>query len=823
MEIFIALLLILLLVTAALVVACLAIYNRKRRQPTRRRVVNETQPTEIAERHIAPQEPQPSGVEEAELTVAEETLLIPVAETQPTGIHEAHLPAMPKTQPPTVEETQSTKVQEAQLIAEAASWSTVPEAQKTIPAETQPTITMEIETSGAGEAQATAIEEAQATVAEEREPRETGRFPQQETAKVQPEGALEEKKGQREPIKRGGKPRGPTKGLEKERAQRIQPRRLNPEIVCRKRERQWVLAVEVPEELLGKPGLEVLQNGSPLPRDDSEETCWRLEQVAGEVIVRWNEAEVAQKITVGLGQEGYLVFKLSGQDLSQGRRVKSPSSGSYLVVAPNDWPRDEALSGRPQVNPEPTSLTGYQAHFFELEKGGEQKIAFQLPKGQSQVIKAKAPRFDLVGKRIEDASENIGPLFGGKPPRIRVLDAQVWKNIGTIVVGEEGSGRGRWRTAFSPDPGQMEQDLPYEVAARKGGWYFLRFYDSDDDLIESIDFRFLSVLTEIKLPQLHHLPTGDGHKPVCIEFVHEADCAVQPLSNLAKIKVEPQDGKTILGVPPDPACDESHWLIGPKLGPRVEVTINVERIWWGVGGEGSPPSDWQDRPVVLAREDFKATSNRVLWLRLPKLRWVDRVLVGFQRSKARRYDVKVTEKTVAIPLREYSDYAEVGDQTQQQNLRLWLNRDHQDFEGVLAVVPAAQKAEPVVPPLTQSWVGFGRKKTAIAKAVMQYGVGGIEINGQPLDEYFRRTPRKAKQFLGRLVALGEVREALSQLEVKITVEGSSPTTTRQPKAVAHALARTLMDYDPQLRRLVRQAGFGGVKVNIAKANRRHKR
>jgi ribosomal protein S9 len=42
--------------------------------------------------------------------------------------------------------------------------------------------------------------------------------------------------------------------------------------------------------------------------------------------------------------------------------------------------------------------------------------------------------------------------------------------------------------------------------------------------------------------------------------------------------------------------------------------------------------------------------------------------------------------------------------------------------------------------------------------------------------------------------------------------GSSPTTMQQPKAVAHAIARALMNYDPKLKPLLRQAGFGGVKV-----------
>lgn len=816
---FIALLLILLLVTAAVVIACLAIYNRKRRQLMPRRVVDGTRATETAEKHVAPQEPQPPVGGEAEPTVTEETPLTPVAETQLTGIHEADLPAMAERQSPAVVEAQSTKAQEAQPIAEEASWATVQETQETIPAETQPTIiAKEIQTSRVEEPQAIAVEEAQAIVAEETEPAVTERSQQQETVKVQPEGSgeavAEVKKGKREPIKRGGKPRVRAQDLQKQQTRRIPTRRSNLEIVCWKRERQWVVAVEVPEELLEKPGLTVLQNGSLLQQDESEETCWRLKQVYGEVIVRWNENDSAREAKVGLGPDSYLLFKLSGQSLDRGRLVKFPSTGSYLVIVPENWERDEALSGLPPAMPEPVYFARYHAHFFDLEKRDNEKIAFRLPNGRRLVIESKAPRFELAGRQLGDASETMGPLFGEAPPRIRALDPQAWQEVGTIVIGEEGRGRGRWRIAFSPDLGQAEQDLPLEVADRRGGWCFLRFYDNNDDLIESIDFRFLSVLKNIIVRQPPPLPTGDGHKAVRVEFLHEPSCTVEPKAGSENIQVERQNDKTILSIPPDLACDESRWIVSSEAGSKVEVTINIERIWWAIGEENRLPSDWQDRPAVLSREDFNATSSRALWLQLPRCRWVDKVFVGFERSRARPYDVRVTEKTVVIPLREYGDCPEVEDQTQEYNLKLWVK----DTEGILAALPVSHErvaAVPVqaMPSLTiESWSGSGRRKIAIAKAVMRRGSGEMKVNGRLVDDYFGQAPRKAKQFLERLLDLKEVREVLSHMEVNVTVQGSSPTTMRQAKAVAHAIARALMSYDRNLTPVLKQAGFGGAKV-----------
>lgn len=464
----------------------------------------------------------------------------------------------------------------------------------------------------------------------------------------------------RKPEERGGRPRGPAQGREEGQTQKTAPRRLKPEIVCRKSERQWVLAVEVPEELIRNSSLTVLQNAAPLRHNESEEAYWDLEGVSGEIVVHWNEAETIGEAKVELGQEGYLLFKLSGQDLNQGRLVRFPSSGSYLVIVPDGWERDETISGLAPVMPEPASLDGYKAHFFDLAKGSVEKIAFRVPNGKPVIIERKALRFELIGTQLPDAAERIGPLFGDSPPRVGASDEQAWDEVKTIVVGEEGRGRRRWRTEFWPRPGQREQDLPPEVAARKSGWYFLRFYDAYDDLIDSLDFRFIGGLREIKLPETPPLPSESGHRTICVEFVHTPECVVEPRGNLTGIQIERKDGGTNLTIPPDPSCDRSHWRVSSRGGRPVEVVIQVERIWWALGEENNTPSQWTDKPFELTRGDFPATSNRAVWLRLPHPGWVDSVLAGFEKHKTRKFSVKVSETVIKIPLRDFGDAQELS-------------------------------------------------------------------------------------------------------------------------------------------------------------------
>lgn len=655
--------------------------------------------------------------------------------------------------------------------------------------------------------------QAQSTADEvHREPAESPKLDEEARQKEEAEGKAQEEEhvktveeGKRlEPGKRGGRPRGLTEAQKKQSAQEVKPRRPKPEIVCWKRGRHWVLAVEMPEEILENPGLTTLQDGSPLHQDESREAYWLLQQASGEIIVRWNEGEDIHEARVMLGQEDYLLFRLSGQNQNEGRRVRSPSFGSYLLMAPENWGRDEALSGPPSVAPEPVSLIGYQAYFFILEKGAKGKIAFCAPMGKSVVIESEASRFELIGTRLNDASEDMGPLFSERPPQIRALDCQAWEDIETIVVGREGRGKRKWRKSFSPVQERQEQDLPPEVAA-KDGWYFLRFYDPNEDLVESLDFRFVSGLRNIKILQPSPFPSEGEHESAYVEFQHQLNCNIRPADDRARtIQIESKDTKTTLTVPADSIYDETRWYIGSEGKSRVQVVILVERLWWAISQENSPPSGWRDKLAILVCDDFTATSEKALWLRFPRRCWTDRILVGFERSRARPYVVKVTDKEIAIPLREFGECREVAERDRDHLLNIWIQRDRELVEGVVAIIRAS-----LGPRLC---VGCGRKKAAVATAVLRVGAGAIRVNGRPAKDYFTRAPLRAKQFLQRLLELPCVNQALSQMEVSIEVTGSSPGTVQQVKASTHALARALMKYDPQLKRPLREAGFGGVRV-----------
>jgi hypothetical protein len=332
-------------------------------------------------------------------------------------------------------------------------------------------------------------------------------------------------------------------------------------------------------------------------------------------------------------------------------------------------------------------LDGYRAHFFDLCSGDTTGIALVDGSGRTIEVASSGPFFELIGQCLPDGCDYLGPLLVSTPPHIRVAGGS-WENIGKIVLGVEGKGAGKWRTYFEPERSHRGQSLPTSLIERKAGWYFARFYDLQDDLIDSLDFRFAAGLQEIRISQTTPFPPGKGYESTTAEFYHDADWRVRSAASGGRVKVEPGSGRTILKIPPTSVCDYSEWFVGPTEGREVKVAVLVERVWWAIGNERREPAQWQDNCLSLTREAFIATSEDAIWFRLPKRRWTEQVFVGFCPGTRRRYEVKTTERVVAIPVRDFCDSKELSDRSKNQFLRAWLIVGGRHHEAVIARISA---------------------------------------------------------------------------------------------------------------------------------------
>ena len=524
----------------------------------------------------------------------------------------------------------------------------------------------------------------------------------EEEKKRKEDAQKEEKlKGSQElpPDKRGGRPRGSTKQDKIEQTQGTKPRTLRPEIVCWNKGWEWIVGIEVPEEFASPI---VTQNDESMEPDGSDETRYPLRYLKGAVKVAWTEEEQDREIEIPIMENGrnYPIFKMRKEWRGLGRVVRRPTTGYYLAIIPYEWKRNEEISGSAPIASENVQINGYKAHFFALRQNENTPIAFINANGERIQVKSGGSRFQLIGKEISDSSEDMGPLFGEEPPRIKTFDEQGWDNVRVIVIGEEGSGRNRWRIQFSPQEGMIEQKMPDDLANRQGGWYFIRIYNNDDDLLESMDFRFSAGLKGIQIMNSECLPKPNGYENVIVQFTHQANCKVEPEDRERHhiLKIRRENDLTIITVPPESYFDKTLWIIRDG-DAKTKVTILVERIWWSVGKMGVVPTDWIDKSVSLSYKDFTATTEKALWVKFPRERWISRIKVGFTRTKSRPYQMKIEKNEIAIPLRDFCDGEEIENRQEEFTMKIWASPEETQTYGTIVLkIPtelSPLKAEPI--------------------------------------------------------------------------------------------------------------------------------
>ena len=101
---------------------------------------------------------------------------------------------------------------------------------------------------------------------------------------------------------------------------------------------------------------------------------------------------------------------------------------------------------------------------------------------------------------------------------------------------------------------------------------------------------------------------------------------------------------------------------------------------------------------------------------------------------------------------------------------------------------------------TEQYHAIGRRKSSAARVFLRPGSGAITINKRPLDVYFgRETARMiVRQPLDK-VEMGD------QFDIKATVIGGG--ISGQAGAIRLGLTRALIEYDEELRKPLRKAGY----------------
>lgn len=100
----------------------------------------------------------------------------------------------------------------------------------------------------------------------------------------------------------------------------------------------------------------------------------------------------------------------------------------------------------------------------------------------------------------------------------------------------------------------------------------------------------------------------------------------------------------------------------------------------------------------------------------------------------------------------------------------------------------------------EQFLGTGRRKKSVARVRIMQGKGNITINKRDIDDYFGYETLK---MLAR--SPFAVTNTMGAYDVAVNVKGGG--YTGQAGAVRHGIARALIKADPELRPILKAAGF----------------
>ena len=265
--------------------------------------------------------------------------------------------------------------------------------------------------------------------------------------------------------RRGRQPQNPGSGRQRSLSSR-------PELACRKvpASPTWEVILSADEE---DPLVSVKLEGAPLELTDLE--C-RIPSLTGR-LTAW--CQHGRKHDILLFDGNPLVFKLRTNWTGEGRRTSGITSGYFIVIAPDRWER----RSRAPIEPDGCTDATFRAHYFYRDGTPSDDDVDGLLEWNILPFSG----IELTGQRIFDDSTE-GDLFVGNVPNLASSPDVEWARVGK--EGETG-----WKGEnFNPATRSLS-----EVLSGREGYFFLRVYDSQASLLDSVHFRYLRRLSEIRV------------------------------------------------------------------------------------------------------------------------------------------------------------------------------------------------------------------------------------------------------------------------------------------------------------------------------------
>ncbi|MEJ5298669.1 MAG: hypothetical protein WHZ52_11600 [Armatimonadota bacterium] len=523
-----------------------------------------------------------------------------------------------------------------------------------------------------------------------------------------------------------------------------------------------MIGVEPPETLDDEIEVVARQGEEPLEEDlHGFRRRWKLTGLSSRVTLEWEEGDGSWISLAPLEPVNeYLLFQLTqSSQRAEGRRVRALTTGSYLLAVP---PGVE-VSFPPDFSPseQPLSLSGWRGYLLlDAARLASSSIQVTLVHGRTQSVRVGRPYFHLEGIEASDALlERYGPLFFAELPHLTTGNTDNWQQIGTVVVGQEGPGRNKWRAHFTPDPKASSQPLPQQIDELGSGWFFVRLYDKKDELFESHQFRYVRDLKGVVLdPADSLLPGPEGHKPVSILLQSEGNLRVRLEDGAEHLLMESSEQGPRITVPPLPELKEVHLSVVCGDGWEVPVCLPIQRLWWRLEHDGGSPQ-WTDRPVRRTRSLLLTAKDDRILLQIPEGARNLELKAGFDEASA----LAVTRAggEAAIALADYAGHPVLG-RLEEIRLSLWIRKDGTRMGEVPLLLSRVELACRFCPERFGSWesLEFHLRQDHLCEgnssllAVFSEKVNYEDVarhQGLPVKKYYRCNFRQGDEYCDKII------------------------------------------------------------------------
>ena len=364
--------------------------------------------------------------------------------------------------------------------------------------------------------------------------------------------------------------------------------------------------------------------------------------------VRWPLEKIELNSAEIIPANPYRIFKLAGQQHAYGRPVTKIGTGDFLILIQLGWSvtdsQRQTLIG-----------DGATAHRLTADETRPAPLLSDGALRQSPIPRTTS-NYQLEGEALVD---NLGcPLYFSSGPTLKQLNGAA---LPVKCVAIEERTRERWHGG---DWGDAEAWLQ----ANSPGWFTLRLYGSSDELLQSLEFRYVAQLNRVHM-DCPALPGPAGHANGLLEIWHDDGLQIRAPGGPT---IERNGGRSTIAIPPDPSLLSI--VLTMQVGDNLaSAELPTQRLWWRLDDESGTAADWAARPLSLPREGFRPDSTKRLTIRLPAPGWASGIRAGLG---ANRRPYIENHGTCEIALRELGTELQLIGDTQSRQTALHLDISH---------------------------------------------------------------------------------------------------------------------------------------------------